>query len=578
MAEENIEYNSSFAAFNLCLFNLEDISFALVGQDTDGNFSDCSQEDIDSTHFLQLLPPSENVSSDTFEAVNNKISSLNVIKLIKDLGDENYQVLAYRPFGYTVPIVPSEDSQLKVIVSLFTDVSQEQQGSIQLDYLTHSKQLPQDVHSNIQNLSIENPAAVPTFALALENKSNGLTDFEGPTNGNVWRSVGTTAYYYGTGHTYSNMLWYYWQPSEIIPFLNYLAGQMPSIANYISLIIPKIQAQYPFLGFNARYGSYLYWYNITAEYICVIYAGSMHFNNVDVYIVKNNNQIQPQECEFFDESRHATRIKINRWYDHLYFIADGKAWQINVDVNGFCKYQKTVRNSFTYADNTQDYLVYNLRAFQTDTENAIKLDTLGETTATYYQLEFSDIGDVLVCEFKDANNQTRIGIHNILDTEYFKTYTIEDPINALELYSNTSKLFNIFTIDDQNIASRIKSLYQTSLVHLQYFIKNNIKPVFMSEALSIGWDSSYGVFLVLWKNPQGNNANTMTSRHRFPANWLTNILGISQGQLIYKDRSGFHFKNILNDEISHLGIIIAADRGVIIKEASSEYGCYRIIA
>ena len=215
--------------------------------------------------------------------------------------------------------------------------------------------------------------------------------------------------------------------------------------------------------------------------------------------------------------------------------------------------------------------------FQTDTQGAIMLDTLGEETATYYQLEFTDIGDVLVCEFKDSSNTTKLGIHNILASSYYKTYSLEESIDALELYNSESKLFNIFTVDNQDTASRLKALYQTSLVHLQYFIKHNIKPVFLSEAFSIGWDSQYSVYLVLWKAPQGPTANGFTSRHRFPADWLDNCCGIFQGQVLRKQDSGYYLENILTGAITNIASLVAADRGVILDTAPSGNGCYRVI-
>lgn len=570
------EFNENFAVKNISLTDLNDISFIQIGFDTDGNFADY----LTDWEFLRL----DKDSTGTFFANNSLaegITKINVIKLVQQIGEDaeaTYKILAYREIGYTIDVIKADDAEIRVQVSLFTDIIGQQEGNITLNYLEHTLQLPQNVHDNIKNSQLPfqtiDTITNSNFPSILENHTtgDGLADFTEQSG--LQRSYGTPVYYAGRGHNYSNLLWYYWNVSRISDFLMSLGETFTgNLKSYTQSLPSKIATQNPFIGFNARYGSYLYWYNISIEYICVIYVGSNHYNAIDVFIAENTKNIQPKECVFWDEETAQFRIKFNRWYNHLYFIADHKAFQINTNLGQDKEIlSQEIKEPFAYNDAVLgDILKYSIRAFKTNVSDSIELNDLflnEDNSVQYWQLEFSDIGDVLICSF-NTEEGLRLGIKNIFEKSPYKTYSLDEQIDATALYDTEPYLlFNKFMIDNQNELFRLWGLYQTTLVHLQYFLKNNYTPLYLGEEYSIAWSNVYHNYLILFK------ASTVPYRRRVPATWLDDCLYIEQG---YIKRSGMNPENIHTGYFDRLdsSSYLAADRGVCVLSHQYGIGAYR---
>lgn len=570
------EYNEQYATINLKLAALNQISFVQVGYDTDGNFEDFQTEG----EFLQLNKVTRD--AEALYARNNTtaagVDHINVIKIIGKVtpDSETLEVLAYRPLGYTLDVERGDDAKISVHVTLFDNNMGQQEGSIELNYTAHANaEEPIDVHPLIDSLPYQTIETVTSLQFPLNLVEKGSSAFD-PDSSDLQRKDQTPIFFAGRGHTYSNFLWYYWNPSRINNFLNLLANKFAlsdqSLAAYTRTLPAKVSTQNPFLGFNARYGSYLYWYNISSDYICVIYAGSNHYNAVDIFIVSNSVHITPRECQFFNNDRREFRIKFNRWYNHLYFVADNVAYQINTNLEDSHQiYSQEIKENFDYFNSQSgaDQLIYNIRAFQSEVQDTIQiapLYALDLPSTKYYQLEFSDIGDVLINSFQDNEGKTYIGIRNIFDSNsLYDSYDLDAQINALDLYDSELYLFNKFTTDNPQQAYRLMGLYQTSLVHLQYFLKNNYTPIYMGEEYSIGWSNVYQNYLTLFKAPIALN------RRRSAAGWLDDTIWIEQGKI-------GHSEGLIEDLYSGTTSTteenyLAAERGVLVK--SDSIGAYR---
>ena len=571
------EYNEQYATINLKLAALNQISFVQVGYDTDGNFEDYQIEG----EILQLNKVTRDAEA-LYAAFNTTAAGIDHINVIKIIGkvtpDADEEVLAYRPLGYTLDVERGNNAKISIHVTLFDNNMGQQEGSIELNYTAHANaEEPIEVHPLIDSLPYQtiDTATSSQFPLNLVEKGSSAFD---PDLSDLQRKDQTPIFFAGRGHTYSNFLWYYWNPSRINNFLNLLANKFAlsdqSLATYTRTLPAKVSTQNPFLGFNARYGSYLYWYNISSDYICVIYAGSNHYNAVDIFIVPNSVHITPRECQFFNNNRREFRIKFNRWYNHLYFVADNMAYQINTNLeNSHQIYSQEIKENFDYFNSQSgaDQLVYNIRAFQSEVQDAIQiapLDALDDPSTKYYQLEFSDLGDVVVESYYD-DGQTWIGIRNIFKSGTGYSWNFNERIDATDMYDNTDNnvLFNIFTIDNPQQAYRLMGLYQTSLVHLQYFLKNNYTPIYMGEEYSIGWSNVYQNYLTLFKTPVALN------RRRSTAGWLDDTIWIEQGKI-------GHSRGLVEDLYSGATSTteenyLAAERGVLVKNDS--IGAYRYL-
>lgn len=581
------------AIFNLSLTDLTDISFVQVGYDSDGRFDDYT---IDWEYLV--LTGTVSVDEATFSATNaveGGITRINVIKLIHQNEDSSCYVLAYRTTDYTIEVVPSNDAEITVHVTLTTNAIGEQEGTIDLNYLSHTKQLPKTVHNNIDNLPFQTIDTVsdtnfPSI-LTTDTSNTGVSGFD-LTSESLQRSYGTPAYCAGRGKTYSNLLWYYWNVDKISSFLTTLASKFTgNLATYTASLPRKLSLQNPMLGFNARYGSYLYWYNISTDYICVIYVGSNHYNAIDIFITENTENIQPHECVFWNEQSKQFRIKINRWYNHLYFVVDNKAYQINtnLDVNdGISIYSQNIEEPFAYENDIfGDVLKYSIRAFRPDITDAIRLKAYSlynppfpakpTSNVKYWQLEFADIGDIL-CFSYEQEGQQKIAIQGIFDETFNAlsdngdySWTVNDAIDAPEFGNINADypVFNQYTIDNMTNSPRIWGLYQTSLVHLQYFLKNDYTPLYLGEEYSIGFSNIYHNYITLFKVP------TVANRRRCEGNWLEDTCYIEQGKI---GHSGGFVENIYTGDVSEAeNQYLAAERGVCLILHKNGIGAYRNI-
>lgn len=354
-----------------------------------------------------------------------------------------------------------------------------------------------------------------------------VNDFD-PIEGKLQVKSGVPTLSTGEGHRYSYFLWYYWDVESIQNKVREKIGD----ANW------TIKGK-PYLGFNDRYGSFLYYYEFTTNYMILVLVGSNNYNFIDIFIVDNKKYGLS-----YSNDLPNYRIKFNRFYDRIYFVLNN---------NCYCIYPKDdLKPEVTQLRDSTDagYMYYSIQYYSPDICDMKQLSE-GNTT---YMCEFSDLGDVLI----DVNSK-RYKFMNIFGEES------NDELKP--------EILNTYMIDNRPDKKLLISMYETSAIAIKYLIENNYRVVYVGSEYTVGYSSTYGNYLIIFKLPK------YCDRRRVELSDLNSFVG---SYLLFNDS---HVESVygltLSNGSDYFGCkfndgLLAVDRGVIVKLSTKYKGAYRV--
>lgn len=364
-----------------------------------------------------------------------------------------------------------------------------------------------------------------------ENKSilQLVNEFD-PILGKLQVKQGVPTLSAGEGRRYSYFLWYYWDVDSI----------QNKIRDKLNDDTWEMKNR-PYLGFNDRYGSFLYYYEFTKDYIILVMAGSNNYNFIDIFIVNNTFGLTQSD----DLPNY--RIKFNRFYDRIYFVNNNDCYCFYpIEIEGKESPEVIKLKEPTDAG----YMYYDMNIYSMSDLEFVQLST-GHTT---YICEFSDLGDVLI----DVNS----------DRYKFMNIFGEESIGKLE-----PEILNTYMIDDRPNKKVLISMYETSAIAIKYLLDNNYKIVYVGSEYTVGYSNEYDNYLIIFKLPH------YCDRRRVKLSGLDSFSG---SYLLFKDG---HVESIygltLDNGEDYFGCkfsegLLAVDRGVIVKMSEKYKGAYRV--
>lgn len=479
-------------------------------------------------------------TADGVYEINDLHSSMNMNNiLIFGLDDEENEVLLATRY-LTSPISLSVVEGVKVNISCYIKSITTISAEYEINYREHIKSAynlgVESEHSHIFDSDIADKDYIKekddNFVENNQSILKIVNEFEDDNFSNIQIKKDTPALYAGRGYKYSYFLWYYWNENKI--------------NEKVQELIPDFEINHrPFLGFNERYGSFLYYYEFRQDYIILILVGSNNYNKIDIFICENTKNLNVPDYDDLITSGDY-RLKINRWYDRIYFVINNLAWVVYTKEN--------ISPEITEVREAVDagYLSYKIQYYSPE---KLELDNFLDNQRVYLP-EFSDIGDVFICI---QNN--RIKFMNIFGEES------EDELNY--------ELLNDYMIDNRPDKKLLIDLYNTTARDLKYLISEGYKITYIGSEYTVGYSETYDNYMILFKLPKH------CQRLRRKLSLFDSFAG---SYLIFKDS---HIESIygltLENNESYFGSsftdhnhpLIVADRGVTVVKSSKYSGCFR---
>jgi len=382
-----------------------------------------------------------------------------------------------------------------------------------------------DVHPGIFSDKIANKDYIgnkyDNFLLNNSTTLELVSEFD-PDNPNVQVHTTLPTISCGKGRKYSYLLWYHLYPNIIY--------------TYLHNIIPGYTMDKYYLGFNERFGSFLYHYNIRPDYIVVVIMGSTGYNFIDIVVCPNTAGI-------VDTSEY--RLKMNLWYNNIYFVSNNTAYVIHMNKDPVIEPHTFTKGDSSITVSTRVYV-----------PAKVWMDSF--LTGELYMTEFSDIGDVLI---------------RMNDDE-------PDFINIFNSSSSTNikSLFNTYMIDNRPDKDLLSNMYRMTGYHLKYFKTNNYKPIYLGPSYSVGYNQFNDSYLILFKlNPDYERIRLQLD--------ISTVVAFTDYGILFNDSTFLSFDstvldNYCNHRLDDDDPLITVDRGVIVcasMNGTDPIGAYRSI-
>lgn len=478
--------------------------------------------------------------NDGIYEINDLSSNMNMNNiLIFGLDDENNEVLLATRY-LTPPIQLAVVESIKVNINCYIKSETEVAAEYEINYKKHIDNAYdlglESEHSKI----FDGNAADKDYIREKDDNFNEnnesilkiVEEFEDDNFNNIQIKKNTPALFAGRGYKYSYFLWYYWNEEKI--------------NEKIQELIPDFSINHrPFLGFNERYGSFLYYYEFRNDYIILILVGSNNYNKIDIFICENTRNLSTVDYNNLISSGDY-RLKINRWYDRIYFVINNLAWVIYTKENT----EPEISEIRELVDS--GYLTYKLQYYSPE---KLELDNFLDNQRVYMP-EFSDIGDVLI-----SIQSNKIKFINIFNEES------DDKLNY--------ELLNDYMIDNRPDKKLLLDLYNTTARDLNYLVNEGYKITYIGSEYTVGYNETYGNFMILFKMPK------YCQRLRRKLESFDSFVG---SYLLFKDS---HIESVyglsLENSESFFGSkfdsednpMISSDRGIVVLKSNKYKGCFR---
>lgn len=276
-----MKYNEKYKTTNIKLINLFQINNLIAGYIENG---DPSQSLTNGIRLNQRETANNIFESDPID----KDKTINIIQIV----DSSNSVLAYRLL-YT-PITIIADSTITAEVDLFDNSEVVIYDQFELNYSQHVESSLDDEHPYITELEFlkdTDHLDSNNFKCRLET----IDTMQTPSTESFLNIKNTEAKIDTVENaTYDPLTIYYFNKEKIYNALISILSKLPdttesdTINDFLMDALSDLNSEdsHPFLGFNAEYGSFLYWYYINNDYILCVLGGSNTFRHIDIYFAK----------------------------------------------------------------------------------------------------------------------------------------------------------------------------------------------------------------------------------------------------------------------------------------------------